>query len=315
MTKMKTMTTNPFCAALAALLAPVCAALAVPSRADVPVRPAAVDGAIRMVTANLRSVKGGDTEPSKTGDKWARRKELCRDVLAAQKADIYCFQECRMPHVKYFQETMPEFEYFARARVSGKGAPGNPIYYSKARFERLDGGGFWLSETPGEADSKSWGTTYARHANWVRLRERKTGRELIVLNTHLDHAVQSAREGQIQVVMDRAAALSGGLPMLLAGDFNAGASNPVYSRLAAAGWRDTYAATHGGNANPGRTFHGFKPLSPGGEKIDWILTRGPLTALRAEIIKDCLTAGGAHRYPSDHFFVSADVAFGGMKSN
>jgi endonuclease/exonuclease/phosphatase family metal-dependent hydrolase len=55
---------------------------------------------------------------------------------------------------------------------------------------------------------------------------------------------------------------------------------------------------------PEGTFNGFKGVQTG-PRIDWILFRGPLRAVRAETVTK--NAGG--RYPSDHFPVFAELAF------
>jgi len=61
-----------------------------------------------------------------------------------------------------------------------------------------------------------------------------------------------------------------------------------------------------GNADPCDTFHQFQgPAFPHHSgKIDWIFTRGAVRTLGAAIISDAV--GG--RYPSDHYFISADIA-------
>ncbi len=85
---------------------------------------------------------------------------------------------------------------------------------------------------------------------------------------------------------------------------NADAPNPAIGSFRAAGWQDTWDAVHG-VLEPGRTFHEFlgpacsDPLG----RIDWIFVRGATSVTDARIIRD----GRNGRYPSDHYFVSADV--------
>jgi endonuclease/exonuclease/phosphatase family metal-dependent hydrolase len=64
---------------------------------------------------------------------------------------------------------------------------------------------------------------------WVRFKDRKDGIEFYFWNTHLDHAVQPAREKGAALIRERVAALKTKLPVLLVGDFNAEAgTNPAY---------------------------------------------------------------------------------------
>ena len=43
------------------------------------------------------------------------------------------------------------------------------LYYKRDRFEKLDSGHFWLSETPDVPGSKSWGAWSTRMCTWVKL--------------------------------------------------------------------------------------------------------------------------------------------------
>ena len=190
----------------------------------------------------------------------------------------------------------------------------NVVMFARDRFEQVSCGGFWLSETPHLAGSMSWDTARARHVNWVRLKERASGRELRVLTTHLDHKSQPARERQIQMILDEAALYADSFPQLLAGDLNARITNPVVDRIRAAGWKDTYEAVHG-PGDPGFTTHRFMgekypewlaPKTPPG-RIDFIYSRGPVKSLASHIVKDSRDG----RYPSDHYFLSAQVELAG----
>ena len=131
---------------------------------------------------------------------------------------------------------LPEFASFGfvgpemdARQVGYPGIAKNPILYSRARYDLVAAGGFWLSETPHLPGSLSWDSARARHVNWVRLRDRASHRQFRVLNTHLDHQSQRAREEQIKMILAEAAFYPADFPQFLAGDFNAGAANPVQS--------------------------------------------------------------------------------------
>jgi len=80
----------------------------------------------------------------------------------------------------------------------------------------------------------------------------------------------------------------------------------VIKAVLKAGWVDTYQAMHG-SLDPGNTFHAFQgPATTSQDgKIDWVFARGAVKTTSAAII----TTHDRGRYPSDHYFVSADVAF------
>ena len=269
-----------------------------------PIRP----DALKVLTCNIRVDIPAD---GKAGNGWADRKDLCVEVMKAQRADLIGLQECQHVHITYLKHQLPEYDTFGWSKPEAPANPLNSILFSRARFELLSNGGFWLSEKPQVPGSKSWDSSQSRFVNWVQLRDRKSGKELRHWNTHFDHIGQRAREHSARLIVDASTALSAELPQLLTGDLNAHGTNPALKTLAAGGWTDTYAAIHG-SKDPGFTGHAFLGKQraeqrgkgkPGG-KIDWIWCRGPVKPLAAEIIRDSRNG----RYPSDHYFVSATVA-------
>ncbi len=289
--------------------------LAVPARASqpedgIPARVRKSKETVRVVTANIRQMFAADI---KTGDGWEQRKELCRDVLLAQDADIFCFQESRLPQLSYFERAMPGFTHFGIGNPRRDGAPPEPtnaIMYSTDRFEKVDSGGFWLSAAPDTPATHFEGSSN-RLANWLRLKDRKNGREIIVWNTHLHHVGDAVREKQIAVLLARTGKVPAGIPQILTADFNTSAERAVIKSIKAAGWSDSYEFMHG-PTDPGLTAHrfrgaGFGETSEGRKrrKIDFVFCKGQFKPVGAEVIRD--SRGG--RYPSDHYFVSAELEY------
>jgi endonuclease/exonuclease/phosphatase family metal-dependent hydrolase len=275
------------------------------------------DGGTHMVvTANIRVALPADEA---TGHGWDKRRELCAAVIRAQRPDIICLQEVLLNQFEDLQAAWPEFAGLGfhgpemDAHTSGyHGIAKNPIFYSRARYELVAAGGFWLSDTPHLPGSLSWGSARARHVNWVRLQSRDSGRQFRVLNTHLDHQSQPAREKQMDLILEESRLYPADFPQWMAGDLNADAANPVCLAIRLAGWTDSYAAVHGPD-EPGFTAHAFlgsgyaarqRPGPVG--KIDFIFVRGNTAVEDAAIIKDDRDG----RYPSDHYFVSARLRLG-----
>jgi endonuclease/exonuclease/phosphatase family metal-dependent hydrolase len=261
-------------------------------------------GTLKILTCNIRLPL---PEDEATGNGWNARREFCAEVIAKQKADLICLQECREVQLAYLLSKMPGWQAFGLRHPDIGFDRVNPILFPQSRFELTTSGGFWLSETPHIEGSKSWDSARGRFCNWVQLADRAASGELRLWNTHLDHIGQVARERAATLIVDAARALPTSLPQLLAGDFNAGAEHPAIKAVKAVGWIDTYAAVHG-EADPGFTAHRF--LGPAfakqanrSRKIDWIFCRTGAKTLAAEIIRD--QRGG--RFPSDHYFVSATV--------
>ncbi len=269
-----------------------------------------------ILTCNIRVAL---PEDEAVGNGWHARRELCLEVIRAQKPDLVCLQEVLREQMEDLERGFPDFASLGfegpemDARKAGyQGIAKNPILYSRARYDSVSAGGFWLSETPHLPGSLSWESARARHVNWVRLRERSSGRQFRVLNTHLDHVSQRAREEQMKLILAESALYAPAFPQLLAGDFNAGAANPVLKLALDAGWTDSHTAAPGPR-DDGNTTHGFlgpkfTPKTGAGRKrgpIDFILTRGPVSTLAWKIVRDSRDG----RYPSDHYFVAAKLAF------
>ena len=261
--------------------------------------------ALRIMNCNIRVALASDCE---TGNGWESRKELCGETIAACQPDVICFQECKREQLQDLTQYLPHYRSFAQALAEPPFHPVNGILFAKSRFTMLSGGGFSLSETPHIAGSKSWDSALPRFVNWVFLHDRRSKKSVRIWNTHFDHKGQRAREEAARLIVEASNAYPDDTCQLLSGDLNADASNAAIKSITDGGWIDTYAATHG-HTDPGFTFHRFlgpkygevkkNPLG----KIDWIFSRGPVKTLAAEIIRK----GRDGRYPSDHYFVVADV--------
>jgi endonuclease/exonuclease/phosphatase family metal-dependent hydrolase len=139
---------------------------------------------------------------------------------------------------------------------------------------------------------------------WARFQEKASRREFYFINTHLDHAVRTAREKSVRLIREKITALDTNLPVLFVGDFNAEPGRePTYDLLTQDGYfRDAWK-TAAVRKNDGLdTFHNFHGARPGTFRIDWLLYHGPWTVSRAELVLFEV----AGQYPSDHHPIVAD---------
>ena len=90
---------------------------------------------------------------------------------------------------------------------------------------------FWLSETPEVAGSKGWDGACERIASWAKLQDKVSGKEFFALNTHLDHVGVAARREGISLMLDKVNELSGNLPVVVTGDFNASPESDVIKHV------------------------------------------------------------------------------------
>lgn len=256
---------------------------------------------MKVLTCNVRyfSASDGDND-------WTHRKETCTRIIATQSADVICFQE--MWHEQFLDTAaaLPGYETYGMTDEPAGRNPVNCIFFRTNTYTRVSAGGYWLSETPHVPGSKSWDCECVRIANWVRLQDRGTGTEFRIVNTHLDHVGQVARENQALLLVDDAGAYAEDYPQILAGDMNCDAGNRAIEIFRKAGWTDTYGCVHG-TEDPGHTYHAFlgPDHDPRHGKMDWILVRGKIKVLDAAIVTE--SVGG--RFPSDHYFVSTTLSW------
>lgn len=252
---------------------------------------------MKILTCNIRCYGAKDGANS-----WVHRKDFCIELIKSHSADIICFQEMWAEQFQDVLAAFRDYEWFGMADEPIGKRPTNAIFYRTSDFERISSGGYWLSETPHVAGSGSWDTDCVRLANWIRLEHRQSGKEFRVVNTHLDHINQVARENQAKLIVADALAYPETYPQILTGDMNCDTTNLAIDIFKRGGWVDSYGAVHG-TEDPGLTYHEF--MGPDFVtdlgKIDWIFSKGALQVTGATVIADSRDG----RFPSDHYFVSA----------
>lgn len=253
-----------------------------------------------VMTFNLRYAS--DEEPNS----WSDRRPVMRTLLRRAAPHVIGTQEGQPPQLRDIEADLgPHYDWIGTTR--GGDEEVMAVFYDKRRLAPAEYAHFWLSATPEVRGSNTWGGAHPRLVTWVRFRDLwARGREFYLLNTHLDNASQYARVRSADLIAERIARLDRSLPLLLTGDFNVVAhANPVYDTLLGAGLVDTWdtARARGGAY---ATFHGYKALTPGGDRIDWILATRGITVHREWT--DTYTVNG--QYPSDHLPVQASLSLG-----
>jgi endonuclease/exonuclease/phosphatase family metal-dependent hydrolase len=251
---------------------------------------------LQVMTFNLRYASA--TSPNS----WPQRRPVMRALLQEYAPDVIGTQEGLYQQLKDLATDLPAYEWTGLGREGGSRGEFMAVFYRTDRLEPLGFDHFWLSQTPEVIGSKSWGNVLPRMATWVKFRDRQTKQEFYFFNTHLDHLSQASREKSAALILQRVEALKTTLPVVLAGDFNAAAGqNKVYELLIGPqAFTDTWTAAERRGEAIG-TFHNFGGQAPGGRRIDWILTRGPVTTAFTEVV----TFARNGQYPSDHFPVVA----------
>ncbi len=265
----------------------------------------------RVMSANIR-VTGLDADKN-TPNEWDNRKEYMIDVIRSYKPDVIMMQEVIYDSYEYCKNELKEYvafgfegpemdPYTEGYHFIGK----NVIFFLKERYQLISAGCYWLSDDPTIAGSISWNTNRARHANWVRVLDKNTGKQLRLIDIHLDHKSKEAKVNQAKMIVREAAQYQDNFPQIICADFNSRKYEEQVKHFVSNGWTDCYDILHDG-VEFGRTAHSFKgknmPEKPGKGRIDYILTKGNAKALSCNIITD----HKGDMYPSDHYFMLAEI--------
>src|SRR4051812_39236316 len=150
---------------------------------------------LRVMSFNVRYGTAPDGE-----DHWTKRRELFFGTIKSHDPDLLGTQEVLASQADELRERMPDYTFVGVGRDDGKRAGEfAAIQFRTSRFELLDKGFFWVSDSPDVRGSLGWDAALARVAPWVKLPDRlDSSRELLYLNTHWDHKgiqahVESAR--------------------------------------------------------------------------------------------------------------------------
>lgn len=288
-----------------ALAAPPLAAVAARGTDD-PTASTAVVGAaggarIHLMTFNIRL----DTyAPSEDPDSWSRRRPAVIALLQKEQPSLLGVQEAMFHQLPAIREALPHHEMVGYGRSGGSTDEHNAVFFDTRRFELVEWEQFWLSDTPDVVGSTHWGNVVTRMVVWVRVRDRRTRREFVHVNTHFDHQSEESRRRSAQVVA-RLRRSFGTLPMLVTGDFNADVDHEVYATLTGPYVDAWERATHRLTPAYG-TFPNYGTPERGAKRIDWLLTTPGVRVHTAAVNTD--RPNGI--WPSDHAPVQAVVELG-----
>lgn len=260
-------------------------------------RPTASEAALKVISYNVRYTG----EPTTDGENhWSYRRHASINMVREERPAVIGTQEVLAEQLEFLSENLPEYEAVGVGRDDGASAGEHmAIFYRKEAVEMLDWGTFWLSPTP-DSPTMGWDAACYRTCTWARLRDRASGKEFAVMNTHLDHIGQVAREQSIRLLMQRMSELMGEeMPVVMTGDFNSTTDQPIYAPLKAAMQNAREVAPA---SDPRSTFNGW---GRGSGVIDHIFVRG-VEVDRFEVL--CDKNYGAP-YISDHYPVAAEIRF------
>lgn len=262
---------------------------------------------LRVMSFNIRYGTANDGD-----NRWQHRKELVVQTVKAFNPDLLGLQEVLTGQADYLKTSLPDYSFHGVGRNDGQqNGEFAPIMYRRERFEVVDAGYFWLSETPEVPGSLSWDAAITRILSWTLLRDRNAGnRELVFANTHFDHRGEQARLESARLIRQRGSTMLNGRSVVLAGDFNATEDDAPYHAFLggnednAARLIDSYRAVHPKRKPDEATYHRWEGGTTG-SRIDWVLHSPDLEPLSAGIDR----TSQAGQFPSDHYPVQTVLRY------
>ncbi|MEC9094778.1 MAG: endonuclease/exonuclease/phosphatase family protein [Planctomycetota bacterium] len=259
------------------------------------------DEPLRVMSFNIRFGTANDGT-----NHWKHRHPLVLKTINNFSPDLLGTQETLITQAQYLSQNLKEYATFGRSRDKNPNQGEQcTIFFRKDKFQLLESGQFWLSKTPKTIASKSWDSSLPRIASWVRLKHKKSKRELYFLNTHFDHRGKTARLESAKLIAKEIEKFK--KPTIVTGDFNCGENSKPYNALAKnkiVKLSDSYRKSHPQPSSGEGTFNGFRGTDTG-QRIDWILHTPDFHCRFAGIDK----MNDQGKYPSDHFPVTAILMF------
>ena len=273
---------------------------------------------------NMRNANGSD---STAGNGWGRRYPVIAEMVRFYGFDIFGTQECFLHQLQDMKAALPGYDYIGAGRDDGKDkGEHSAIFYRTDKFDLVEKGDFWLSETP-DKPSKGWDAVLPRICSWGHFKCKDTGFEFLFFNLHMDHIGKQARVESALLVQEKIKEFGTELPAILTGDFNVDQTHQSYEALVSTGMlKDSYEAADFRYATNG-TFNSFNPNSFTTSRIDHVFVSPAFHVIKYGVLTDTYRSAETEpqeadvkdapkeisvkkyvaRTPSDHFPVMAEL--------
>lgn len=179
-------------------------------------------GTRRVMSFNVRCTSVGTHSR-------ADRVDSVIGAIEAAAPDLLGVQEATPEWMADLKARLPAYTCIGVGRDDGAGeGEFSAIFFLKSKYETVDSGTFWLSDTPDEP-SRSWNSFLKRICTWAVLKDKAAGGNFLFMNTHFDNAL-TPRKNSIPLLLEKAAAYDS-IPVICTGDFNTIEISPLYGGL------------------------------------------------------------------------------------
>lgn len=259
---------------------------------------------VKLAKTTTETVPAGEELTAMTfnvyvGTPTAQREASVLQTILKQLPDTLGVQEANQPWMTYLNKNLGElYDYVGEGTDGGTNGTYSAIFYRKDRFEAKESGTYWLSHTPFTI-SRFPESSLNRNYSYALLLDKRTDKEIMVINTHLEHTTADARNLQIEVLLDFVNEYPD-CPIVLTGDFNDNPASQMY-QLVAKQLTDT--STVAKKVEKSHTFHNYGAANT---LLDYVfVSPDDFDVSNYKVIKDKENG----MLPSDHFPVIAKYKF------
>ena len=213
-------------------------------------------------------------------------------------ADVIGFQEYRPAWEEHIDRYYSDrYDLFNKYRSTDR-PESSPILWKRDKFELLDKGYFWLSDTP-EVESKGWDERYDCHriCEYVILAPKDGESPFTFMNTHFGFG-DNGQTKSARLIYEYSKKISS-YPTFITGDFNMRPDSAGYAEMTKY-FTDVNSVT---TKDTRSTFHGYAPETHPDSLIDYCFVGDGVEPVNCELIDG--TVDG--KYPSDHFGLNIKI--------
>ena len=253
------------------------------------------ENAMRIMSFNIRCTNVGN-------DTWEDRIDIVTQSIIDGNPDSVGVQEATPEWMETLNKTLGEkYSYVGVGRDDGDNeGEYSAIFYLKDKYNVVDSGTFWLSETPDEV-SFGWDAACRRVCTWVVLEDKTTGQKYAHLNSHFDHVGIEARKNSVELIINKAKEFED-IPVVFTADMNVRQDGDNYNQFVESGvLKDTKFIAP--DTMDYCTYHDTKPIQHDGDIIDYVMINDKFDATVYKVV----TEGIDGRYVSDHYPIYADL--------
>lgn len=170
---------------------------------------------------------------------WDNRRDAVVRMIEDEEPDAIGLQEALPDQLEYLDKHLLNYRRIGVGRDNGiDGGEFMAIYYNIKHLELVSATTRWLSETPC-TPSLGWDAACNRTVTIARFRDRRSKKEFVYLNTHLDHVGTAARTNSTQLIANMISErLDKNTPLIVGGDMNSTIKDPIFQSFYNIGLQD-----------------------------------------------------------------------------